>query len=100
MYTSNYNCKTNSMYSSRIKDNEKDFLLEIPVPGFDKEEINIKVQEEYLVLKGKNEEFDFEKVYQINDKIDVENIAAEIQKGILKVTLPKNAPTHREITIN
>lgn len=99
MYNAQYNCKS-SMYSSRIKDNEKDVILEIPVPGFDKEDINIKVQEENLILKGKTEEFDFEKVYQINDKIDVENIGAEISKGILKVTLPKNAPTYREITIN
>lgn len=99
MYTSNYSCK-NSMYSARIKDNEKDVVLEIPVPGFDKEDINIKVQDENLILKGKTEEFNFEKVYQINDKIDIENIGAEISKGILKVKLPKTAPSYREITIN
>jgi len=99
MYNAHYNCK-NSMYSSKINDNEKDVVLEIPVPGFDKEDINIKVQDEHLVLQGKTEEFNFEKIYQINDKIDVENIGAEISKGILKVTLPKNAPTYREITIN
>lgn len=89
-----------SMYSSRVKDNEKDFTIEIPVPGFDKKDVNIKIKDNYILLKGDNEEYKFEKAYELNDKIDVEKISAEVEKGVLKVTLPKSAPTYREIAIN
>lgn len=93
------NCR-HSMYSARVKDNEKDFVVEIPVPGFDKKDINIKIKDNYLLLNGDNEEFKFEKAYELNDKIDIENIVAEAEKGVLKITLPKSAPTYREIAIN
>lgn len=98
MYNRDY--RNNSIYSTRVKDNEKDFVLEVPVPGFDKSSLNLSVKENYLLLDGKKDEISINKSFMLSDKIDYEKIQAEVVNGVLVVTLPKNEPTKKEIAIN
>ncbi len=90
----------NSMYLPKVKDSEDQFELRFPVPGFDKSDIQIKVKDNYLFINGENEEDKFEKTYELSDAINKEKISAEVNKGILKLTLPKHTPEYKEITIN
>lgn len=100
MYLQHNNHCNNSIYSTKVKDLEKEFVVQIPLPGFEKEEINISVKENFLWVKADNAEQKFEKVFELSDKIVTDNISAEIRKGILNISLPKAAPSFREITIN
>jgi len=97
MYFRNYNHK---MYSTRIKDNEGDVVLEYPVPGFEKKDLNLSVKENYLLLKGESGELKFEDAFRLGNKIDQENINAEVVNGVLVVKLKKSLPDKKEIAIN
>jgi HSP20 family protein len=88
------------MYSTRIKDNENDVVLEYPVPGFEKKDLNLSVKENYLLLKGESGELKFEDAFRLGNKIDQENINAEVVNGVLVVKLKKTLPDKREIAIN
>ncbi len=100
MYSRYYDCGHDSIYSSRVKDEENNVILQVPVPGFEKKDLNLTVKESYLVLDGKNDEYSIDRSYRLGDQIDIENINAEVVNGVLTVTLPKITPEKKEITIN
>jgi HSP20 family protein len=98
--------QTISPLSNHIK-NDKGYKIELMVPGFTKEEINIQVEKNKLIIKGKKSEnntestskylrtgfkvADFETTYTLSDKIDSENITASNNEGILAISLPYKA---------
>ncbi|MBI9072633.1 MAG: Hsp20/alpha crystallin family protein [Melioribacteraceae bacterium] len=100
MYNSQCNAYGSSIYSTRVKDNNDKYILEVPVPGFEKENINLQVKESYLIIDGKTEEHKFSRSFELGKKIDVEKINAELKNGILKVDLPKIESLTKEISIN
>jgi|SRR5690606_26169989 len=95
-----------SMPAVNIKENENDYQVELAAPGLEKEDFNIEVKEGILKLsvsktvqeeeKKENytrKEFGFQK-FERNfalpkNSIQIENIQASYEQGILKVTLPK-----------
>jgi len=89
-----------------IAEKETGYLIELSVPGFSKEEINIEVENDTLKISGerKNDkqeekqgfsrrEFNyssFSRSFTIpSKKIDLENVQAEYEAGILSLNLPK-----------
>ena len=87
-----------------ISDSEKDFLIEFSVPGFDKKDFNIELNDNILkVVKkpaeiGKNDnsfymrQFNysqFEKIFKISEDINFDKITSKYENGILKIILPK-----------
>lgn len=91
---------------------EESFVVLAEMPGFEKEEIDIVLEEGKLTLSAEHEEVivedeeDIEKVDEKNyvlrerkstrlerslyfENIDEENISATLEKGILTVTIPK-----------
>jgi HSP20 family molecular chaperone IbpA len=99
MYNRNYYNRS-SMYSTRIKDNDHDVVVEYPVPGFEKKDLNLTVKENYLLLKGKTDDLSFEDTFRLGNKIDQENIDAKVVNGVLVIKLPKITPDTKEISIN
>ena len=103
---------------SNVIENEKDFRLELSVPGFSKDEIKISFQKNVLTVKSeKNEENtdnvkylrrgfvpkNFEKRFELSKHINTELISANFNNGILEIVLPKREEvlekTPVEITI-
>lgn len=94
-----------SVPSVNIKENERDFELELAVPGRKKEDFNIEVDNNVLTisseLKSENEvsednytrrEFgfsSFKRAFTLPETIDEDKIKADYLDGILKFTLPK-----------
>lgn len=87
-----------------ITDRKNDYLLEIEMPGFDKGDIKISVEDEYLIVEAKKEEKEDDKKdksfirkersmtcsrsYFIgNAKTD--GIKASYKDGVLSVIVPK-----------
>ena len=119
---------TTSLPATNIKETEDAFELELSVPGYNKEDFNLKLDNELLTISAKIEENkadkevdktakmtekytrkefksrSFARTFTLPDTITVEDINAKYDNGILKVTLPKNkevlANKHREITIS
>ena len=92
------------------------FVLTAELPGVQSSEIDIKVVEGALILRGERrwerdapgEKFHrlessygkFERSFSLSERIDAENISAELRRGVLKVVLPKRAEAGRQIEIN
>eukprot|EP01155_Anaeramoeba_flamelloides_P008875 Anaeramoba_flamelloidesa1337_303.p1 GENE.a1337_303~~a1337_303.p1 ORF type:complete len:138 (+),score=20.80 a1337_303:68-481(+) len=107
-----------NMPSVNIIDNEKNFVLEVAAPGIDKNEFSIKVENNVLTISHEEKEEKEEKSenytrreinsgsfcrsFTLPKNIKLDDINADYNQGILKVTLPKNEEVKlsREITIS
>src|SRR5262245_6842785 len=91
------------------------FVLSAELPGVKSSEIEIKVIDNNLVLRGErhwerdvpgenvhrleNSYGKFERTFTLSETIDSEKISAELQNGVLKVILPKREKAGRQIEI-
>ena len=87
------------------KEDEKAYYIEVDLPGVKKEDINIEVKDNVLVISGerkfKKEEEDkgykrvesffgkFERRFTLPADADVEKIEAKVEDGVLRLTIPK-----------
>jgi HSP20 family protein len=88
-----------------LYEDEKEYVLELEVPGFEEKEFEIGVTDHTLTVKGERaeekEESDktfflherlekrFERRFTLPEEANVEKIAASFKSGLLKVTAPK-----------
>lgn len=99
-----------------IHENENDYEVEVAAPGMKKENFNVKLEKNYLVIsaetkeekeekKGKttSREFSyksFKRAFTVDsDKIDAEHIKASYENGILQLVLPKKTAVEAAKTI-
>ena len=103
---------------TNVLENEDEFCIEMAVPGYNKDHINIKVEDDVLTITGdlkrdesvkknyKRVEFNyegFERSFTLSDHVDTENIKADYKDGILSIILPKREdrkPRSRNILIS
>jgi len=91
-------------FKTDIKEDEENYYIEAELPGLSKEDINIEINNDSLVISATNEQKKEEKnenyirrerrtgTYQRAfglDNIKEDEIEAEYNDGILKVVLPK-----------
>lgn len=89
---------------SNVMELEKDFRLELSVPGFSKEEIKINIQKNVLTVKSEKQinsdgevkyirrgfaPRNFEKRFELSRSINADGITASFSNGILEIVLPK-----------
>lgn len=95
----------NKLMKTDIKENESSYIIDIEMPGFEKENIKIEVEDGYLnVLASINEDKDnnegeylrkeryygeCSRSFYVGDNIEVEDVKANYKNGILKLTIPK-----------
>lgn len=100
--------------ASNIQKTETGYQLDMAVPGFSKKEIAISVDDLVLTIKSNKtaktdhadfriREFDynqFERSFTLSKEMDLENISAAFNQGILSITIP-NLPEvpAKQITI-
>ena len=104
---------------ANIIENEKDFSIELAVPGMSKKDFNINLEDDILSIsseqKEMNEEKDrnftrrefrydsFSRSFSLPETVDQEKIKADYNNGVLIITLPKSEETKikgREIKIS
>ena len=89
-----------------VKETKKAVTISAELPGMEEKDIELTVHDGYLTLKGeKKEEIDkdeenvhvmerrygaFRRTFPIGQDIEVDKISAKFDKGVLKITLPKN----------
>ena len=95
-----------------VKENDKEYKVEIAAPGMSKDDFKIRINEEnelVVTLEHKDEhkeekkdekylrrEFSyshFEQTLLLPDDIKKEEISASMEHGVLNITLPKNTET-------
>ena len=88
-----------------VYETEKEFAVELEVPGFEEKELTIEVSDHTLVVKGERSETKdekdkqyrlherlektFERRFMLPPEADTKGIGAEFTKGVLTVHAPK-----------
>lgn len=88
-----------------IYEDEKAITLKAELPDMDEKNLDVKVEEGMLTIRGerkfeneeKKENFhrierrygSFERTFALPDTVDADNISAKYDKGVLKVVAPK-----------
>lgn len=91
-----------------VKEDCKQYVMEVAVPGLKKEQVNMSIDKDgYLTLsiENKNEQKDenkkehylrrefsytsYRQSYALPDNVDADKIEANVADGVLKVVLPK-----------
>ena len=105
--------------AANVREDENNYSLELALPGFSKEEITIKFEDEVLTITaGRQPKEDekgpkytwnefgykskYERSFQLPETVNADEIGAAFENGILLVTLPKKevqAPAVKQITI-
>ncbi|MCK3685133.1 Hsp20/alpha crystallin family protein [Maribellus sp. YY47] len=91
--------------ATNVFETEKEFKIEIQLPGFSKEDLQLNYQNNLLSIKVEKDEketkedykyahrefgvYNFEKQYRVPKSVEAEKIAARFENGILVIELPK-----------
>jgi HSP20 family protein len=105
---------TSSKPAVNIKEDEKSFILDLAVPGIDKKELKIDINEDLLTISSetkneseentdgyKRKEFSYSsfcRSFQIPENVSKDKIEANYRDGILSVALPKIEEDKRKIS--
>ena len=94
-------------FSPTVNTREGEFAyhVEVDLPGIKKEDVDIKVEDNTLVVSGERKVQDevnednyykiessfgtFSRSFSLPEEVDVENIRAESENGVLEVVIPK-----------
>jgi HSP20 family molecular chaperone IbpA len=74
---------------------ENGYKLELPVPGFKPEEIEVTIEDRVLTIVGKSEKRQFTRTLVLPEEVDEANVEAAVEHGMLTLELhlhPKAQP--------
>lgn len=97
--------------SANIKETEKNFIIELAVPGKQKSDFNIHIEDQFLTIssekkqeeKIENEKYTrqefvynaFSRSFTLPESIDQEQVKAAYENGILTIELPKKTEVEK-----
>jgi HSP20 family protein len=106
--------KSASMPAVNIREDEKNFTLDLAIPGIDKKDLTIDMNENVLTISCekskesedkhngyKRKEFSysaFSRSFYVPENVTGEKIEANYKDGVLTVTLPKKNEEKNQIT--
>ena len=85
----------NAGFGFEISRGENGYRVELPVPGFRPEQIDVTIEDRVLTIVGKSERRNFTRTIVIPEEIDAESIGATVEHGLLTLELnvhPKAQP--------
>src|SRR3984893_3859495 len=100
-----------------VYEDEHNVTLKIEVPGIDEKDIDVRIENNTLTVHGerkiekeeKEENYrrverqygSFTRTFNLPPTVDAENVQADYDKGVLKITLPKKAEAKpKQIRVN
>lgn len=106
--------RPNSLPAVNIREDEKNYFLELAVPGMDKKDLKIDINEDVLTIsseiKNENEESNdgytrkefsyssFVRSFYIPENVNRDQIQANYKEGILTVSFPKQEEDRKKLT--
>ncbi|WAC17930.1 Hsp20/alpha crystallin family protein [Luteolibacter sp. SL250] len=96
---------SHTTFPEAIHESPEAWILRLDLPGFTKENVNLKVDNQTLSLAAETApENPFsrkvDRQWKLGTRIDTANIKATLDQGVLEITLPKTeAPEPRQINI-
>jgi HSP20 family protein len=108
------NARPNSLPAVNIREDEKNYFLELAVPGMDKKDLKIDINEDVLTISSetKNENVEqqddytrkefsyssFVRSFYIPENVNKDQIQANYKDGILSVSFPKMEEEKKKLT--
>ena len=100
-----FNVKPMSVPPNNIMETENDFQIEFSVPGSNKKDFEIEVENDNIKIIKKKDDLDttnnysrqefnysfFEKSFYLPESIDQSKISSKYDNGILRISLPKKS---------
>lgn len=101
---------TTHIMKSDIQETDKGYLLDIELPGYNKEDVQAELKDGYLTITANHEENKDEKdkngkfirkerytgtckrSFYVGEQVRQEDIKAAFQNGILRLAIPKQLP--------
>ena len=99
------NRNNGNLPSANIKEKEDQFEVELAIPGFDKDDVNIELNDNVLTVSSEksdqSEEKDahysrrefqysaFTRSFRLPDNVNEDDIKAKFNNGVLSVAIPK-----------
>ena len=88
--------------SGEVQKTEDGWVVEIPVPGFKPDQIDVSVEDRVLTVTGKAERRSFQRSILLPEEVDAETIDAKVEHGMLTLGLhlhPKAQPRKIEVKV-
>ena len=101
---------SSAVMKTDVKEVDGNYVLDIDLPGYAKENVSAQLKDGYLTISAKEEKNNDEKdtngkyirrerytgsvsrSFYVGENLTEEDIHAKFENGILKITLPKEAP--------
>lgn len=96
----NINQNNTPLYN--IFENDKEYKIEFSVPGFDKKQFSVEIENDILRVSNTSEDevsdkyykrqfnySNFSKTFNLPEIVNIDKISSEYKNGILRVILPK-----------
>ena len=87
-----------------VSSDEKQWTIEMPMPGISKENLKIDIEDNLLTIKATptvKSKFvkGVSKSWYLDESIDASSITAKLENGLLNVTLPKLKPQKKSVAV-
>ena len=113
MYHTAQQSGTTNSPSANIRREDSAYVIELAVPGLGKENIQIEVNNDQLIVSAKDvqhstntnfvrREFDytgFKRVFRLHKNANTEALQASFNQGLLTIVVPDREPESRKIEI-
>jgi HSP20 family protein len=106
-----YSRSTTARPSANITKEENGYLIDLAVPGYERDDINVSVKDGTLTIEAEvkddsganyQREFtvsSFKRQWTLPQNTNEEGIEANYKNGVLKLTIPSSKENHRKIDI-
>lgn len=109
-FSTGFNRTETSLMKTDIRENDSNYLLDIELPGFHKEDVRAELKDGYLTISAERNDSKEDKdkegnylrrerfvgtctrSFYVGEDVRQEDIHAAFQDGILKLTIPKEVP--------
>lgn len=87
-----------------VTSDEKQWTIEIPLPGISKENLKIDIEDNMLTVQAlptvKSKAVKaVKKSWYVDESLDVSSIVAKLENGLLTISLPKIKPTKKSVAV-
>jgi HSP20 family molecular chaperone IbpA len=95
---------TSASENSHQEINENEYIIQMPLVGISKEELNVEIQDNLLTIRtSSNVKSNFvkntKKSWTLNKDCDVENITATLENGLLTLLIPRVKPVKKIVNV-
>ena len=89
-----------------VNETENEYSLQVSLPGFEKTDLNIRVENDMLTVSHNNDQNSetfswkhaFTKSFTLPKYVNTQKVTASLEHGILNVVLPKDVETKMLLT--